>query len=1101
MHILEFISGCPVTEHFRSGAAFAAVAVALMGSLGVAGWWLDITALQHVSQPRADLQSHTALSFLLSGLALWWLRARSPDRRAQLAGRVGAGMVVVLGLLGLFESLTGGHPALETWLAGSANDVPMHATEPMERVIAGNFLLIGLALLLLDKTTRRGLRPAEWLVLPPLMAAFITVAGAMYGTHTLSSMAIHSALGFALLGAGILGARPEQGWMTVITSDLLGGIVMRRLIPVILLAIPLMFWVRLLGEEAGYYDTEFGIVLMLLGNILILFNVLWLTARFLNRAETRRRDAEAQLDKFSLAIEQSPQNTVITNLAGEIEYVNAAFLNTTGYTRDEVLGRSPRFLKSGNTLPEAHLEMWAALSQGRIWMGEMINRRKDGNEYVAAITITPLRNRNGAISHYVGMQEDVTEKKRMSAELEHYRHHLETQVTERTRELVAARDDAQRLTQVKSAFLANMSHEIRTPINAVLGFSELCLRTEMPARGRGYVEKIHIAASSLLGVINDILDFSKLEAGKLELDSTPFSLGEVLHRVAGLFNFKAREKGVELVIGAQPGIPDRLLGDPLRLGQVLINLVGNAIKFTDHGEVILLVEPQPHPEGAEPGRISLCFSVQDTGPGIPLEKQSELFTAFHQADNSTTRKFGGTGLGLTICKQLVERMGGTIRVESSPGTGACFRFTAQFHVAEGAPAPSPARSPLLGKRVLVVDDNAVMRTLLSRSVEAFGCNAEILESGEAALARLQSSTDIDLILLDWRLPGLDGLATARRIRAAGNHLPIVLVTGDEPEKARSEAREGEIHSFLAKPVSRSTLHDTLAHVLGGHALLPPLTGLRAVAPDLRGGRILVVDDNDFNRQVARELIELTGASVATADDGAQAVAAVAEGQFDLILMDLQMPVMDGYMATRTIRETRAELPILALTAHAIVDEKARVLDAGMNGIITKPILPDTLFAVLAKWLDGKVSGSISGHPAPLPPAPPATAAQGFDLSAGLARVNGDRTLLNRFLRLFRERNASCVADIGAALAQQDDATARRLTHALKGGAGTIGAIDLQACATRMEATLEPGKSASREQTACYSALESEWTRTLDTLAGLLDSPAENNPTHLSAQKS
>jgi two-component system sensor histidine kinase/response regulator len=1109
VHISEFFPDRPVTYYFRGGSRLATIVLVLMGSLGLAGWWLDIAVLRHVEQTWSGLQSSTALGFLLSGLALWGMGAGSPSYRLQLAGRVSAGMVVLLGLLGLTESLAGGRLAIETWLVGSANAVPMHGAEPMELVIAFNFLLTGLALLLLDKDSRHGLRPSEWLVLPSLMASFLTVAGAMYGTDTLSPLTTHTALGFALLGSAILGARPDRGWMAVVTSDLLGGIVMRRLIPVVLLVIPLLFWVRLLGEQRGYYDTELGIALMLLGNTLILCNALWLTARFLNRAETLRREAETQLGKFSLAIEQSPENTVITNLAGEIEYVNAAFLGTTGYSYTEVIGRNPRFMKSGMTPPEVYRTMWATLCQGRSWAGELINRRKDGHDYVAAVTITPLRNRDGAISHYVGVQEDITENKRMSAELEHYRHHLESQVEERTLEAVAARDHAERLSRVKSAFLANMSHEIRTPINAVLGFSDLCLRIELPARGRGYVEKIHGAASSLLGVINDILDFSKLEAGKLELDSTPFSLGEVLHRVASLFNLRAREKGVELVIGAQPGIPDRLLGDPLRLGQVLINLVGNAIKFTDHGEVILLVEPLPSPEATDPDRISLRFSIQDTGPGIPLEQQSELFAAFHQADNSTTRKFGGTGLGLAISKQLVERMGGRLCVDSSPGTGACFSFTVQIEITGGEAVPTPARSSLVGKRVLVVDDNAVMRTLLSRGVEAFGCNAVAMGSGEDALVQLQSRSDIDLILLDWRLPGLDGLATARRIRATGNLLPIVLVTGDEPEKARAEAKEGEVHSFLAKPVSQSTLHDTLAQVLGGHAVLPPLADMRAVAPDLGGARILVVDDNDFNRQVARELVELSGAQVSTVDDGAQAVTAVADGNFDLVLMDLQMPVMDGYMATRIIRATRPDLPILALTAHAIVDEKARVLEAGMNDIITKPILPNTLYATLAKWLDGKVFRNPAADAPALPTVIPTSdsfpdprlvppdvqsgALHGFDLTAGLARVNGDRQLLDRFLRLFRERNARCVADIGAALAQQDGATARRLAHALKGGAGTVGAIDLQASASRMEAALEPGKFVSRESALCYLALEAEWARTLDTLAGLLDRPAENNP--------
>ena len=658
--------------------------------------------------------------------------------------------------------------------------------------------------------------------------------------------------------------------------------------------------------------------------------------------------------------------------------------------------------------------------------------------------------------------------------------------------LKAAKVEAEAAAQAKGEFLANMSHEIRTPINAVLGFADLCLRIDLPPRGRDYVEKIHIAANSLLGVINNVLDFSKIESGKLEIESIPFSLGELLHRLSGLFNLRARKKGVELVIGAPPSVPDDLLGDPLRLGQILINLLENALKFTEHGEIQLTVESLR--DTSQGDRVTLRFLVSDTGPGLTAQQQARLFTAFTQADSSTTRKHGGTGLGLAICKQLVESMGGEIGVESTVGAGSRFSFSIRVGIPTPKTAPTPAHSILAGKRVLVVEDNGDMRALLCKYVEFLGCLPAAVNSGEAALERIQAKIDFDLILLDWHMPGIGGLATARHISATGLLIPIVLITGDEPELARTLVEDGEIQAFLSKPVGIAVLRETLSNVLSGNDSLAPQVPARNQIPVLTGKRILLVDDNDFNRQVARELVELTGATVVTANDGAEAVATAASAVFDLILMDLQMPVMDGYTATQTIRQSQPDLPILALTAHAIVGEKERVLAAGMNDILTKPIWPDTLHVMLLHWLSGtaRVESSAMDLALAAPPASmenlPETTEDGFDLATGLARVNGDRKMLDRFLRLFRERNAGCVAEIVAAMRQQDTTTAQRLAHTLKGSAGTIGAIDLQAAAARLEALLE-SEAHTGDRTESLTALESVWVRTLTTLGVLLDAPA------------
>jgi CheY-like chemotaxis protein len=551
-----------------------------------------------------------------------------------------------------------------------------------------------------------------------------------------------------------------------------------------------------------------------------------------------------------------------------------------------------------------------------------------------------------------------------------------------------------------------MSHEIRTPINAVLGFAYLCLKQDLQPREREYLVKIQSASQSLLGIVNDILDFSKVDAGMLKLESITFSLDEVLTRAASLFDRQMREKGVELVVGTSRSgmlctscnhktdcrrcvsappeksvvslfsessttVPDRLIGDPLRLGQVLVNLLSNAVKFTERGEVILSVEPVSVSADA----VILLFAVRDTGVGLTPDQQKNLFSAFSQADSSKTRKYGGTGLGLALSKQLVTCMGGKITVESEAGVGSCFSFTARFGVAVDN-ASLPAHAALGRKKALVVDDNLVMRTLLGGMANTVGCQVEMADSGKAALAYLDAGKTFDIILMDWRMPDMDGLSTALRLKKSGSTAPVLLITGDESELARLEARlqDVDIAAFLTKPVSVSSLLNAITTALGGLSAQPlrvEAGSKKSSLPDLTGARILLVDDNEFNREVGLELIKLTGATVETADDGAQAVAAVANGDFNLVLMDIQMPVMDGYTAARIIRDRWPDLPVIALTAHAMVEEKARVLAAGMNDIITKPIMPDTLYALLAGFLgSSRLEQSVGVTKPDLPPGVP-----------------------------------------------------------------------------------------------------------------------------------
>jgi two-component system sensor histidine kinase/response regulator len=771
------------------------------------------------------------------------------------------------------------------------------------------------------------------------------------------------------------------------------------------------------------------------------------------------------------------------NAQGTILSINNAIEELFGYEESELIGRNVSLLvpEPHRSAHDSYLARYQTTRQAHVigLARELEAQRKNGNIFPIELKVNEMTDDEG--STYIGVIRDITAQ----------------QASQRGFEV--ALEAAQAAAETKSRFLANMSHEIRTPINAVLGFSDLCLRLDLPARGRDYVTKIHGATQSLLGVINDILDFSKIEAGQMELEVIPFSLGEVLHRIANLFSVKAREKGVELVIGALPDVPDRLQGDPLRLGQVLTNLVGNALKFTARGEIALTVETA----SVSTESISLRFVVRDTGKGMTPEQLTQLFKPFVQADSSTTREYGGTGLGLAISKQLVESMGGMIHADSEAGVGSRFSFTVTLRTVTEMTSPR-ARSPLDGKRILVVDDNAVMRKLLVRFVEVFGCWAEATASGMEALALLQqANAHFDLILMDWRLPDLDGLATAQRIRAMGKTMPIVLVTGDAPEEARAEAGEHDIQAFLAKPVSSSTLHDTLVNVLDGHAVLPTLPVAKTETPDLRGARILLVDDNDFNRQVGSELIGLTGAEIDTVNDGEQAVAAVESGDYDLVLMDLQMPVMDGYTAARIIRERHPDLTILALTAHAMSEERARVLAAGMDDILTKPILPTVLYAMLSGRLATVPRRAVAAEPileaavpvvatvTAVPPAPTWADSEGFDFEMALSRFNNDPKVLERFLRLFRERNAGTVADVGAALAVPDWKAAQRLVHTLKGSAGTIGLTHLQLAAARLEKTLVA--AAADSSVRCdddFAALEAAWAHAREALAGRLDTPEQ-----------
>ncbi|MBP7585633.1 MAG: response regulator, partial [Spirochaetes bacterium] len=632
---------------------------------------------------------------------------------------------------------------------------------------------------------------------------------------------------------------------------------------------------------------------------------------------------------------------------------------------------------------------------------------------------------------------------------------------------------------------------IRTPMNAIIGMSHLALKTDLNPRQRDYLGKIDRAAHNLLQIINDILDFSKIEAGKLDMEAIPFNLDDVMGNLSTLVGVKAQEKNLELIFDTHAGIPNRLIGDPLRLNQVLVNLCGNAVKFTEKGEIVVrsrLLE-------RDGGTVRVEFSVSDTGIGLTEEQMNKLFQSFSQADSSTTRRYGGTGLGLSISRRLVEMMGGTIAVESRYGKGSVFKFDAVFRVQEGQEAaPSERITDLVGMRVLVVDDNQSARQILVEMMERLHFSVAANASGEEAVAELERASgageEYDLVLMDWKMPGLDGLEASGRIKAdprIGKKPVIIMVTAYGSEELLEKAEEAGLEGFILKPVSPSTVIDTIMAIFHGEKANGAVAARRPGREDpaetvrhIRGARILLVEDNDLNQQVALELLEGAGMSVTLAGDGREAVEKMNPG-FHAVLMDVQMPNMDGYEATRIIRSNREYegIPVIAMTANAMEQDLEEARGAGMVSHVVKPVDPLKLYRTLAEYIkpdpakpfDAPRDGCDdvilkapvrdgTGLPASLP---------GIDIEDGISHLAGNAAAYARLLRQFPASQGSCVDSIRSCLKKKAKDDAVRFAHSLKSVAGNLGAKKLFAAARDVELALKEGRGAA----GLINALEKE----------------------------
>ncbi len=765
--------------------------------------------------------------------------------------------------------------------------------------------------------------------------------------------------------------------------------------------------------------------------------------------------------KFRVIFNQSFQLGKLLSTDGRVLQANETMLKMSGLTEDQVNGK---FIWDGpwwgNDEAQSQKIRKAVESSAvsKVVRFETLHRDTEGKKIDIDFTLKPITGETGDVLYLLAEGRDITEEKLIRRELE------------------IAKNAAEKAAVAKSEFLANMSHEIRTPMNAILGMAHLLATTEMSTRQEDFVSKIQAAGRKLLGIINDILDFSKIEAGRLEIEKIPFELDNLMSEVSDVVAEKAQEKGLELLFHTASEVPMHIIGDPLRLSQILINIVNNAVKFTDKGEVVVSITAKE----VRPDRATLHFAVRDTGIGLKAEQIRSLFRPFTQADASTTRKFGGTGLGLAISRRLTNLMGGDIWVESEPEKGSTFNFILTFsYLPEKNVDPLIQSTDLRGMKVLVVDDNDTFQSIIKAMLESFSFEVKTASSGWEAIDLLEKAMDASepfkLVLMDWKMPKMDGLEASRQIKRnkrLSKTPTIIMVTAFGREEVMRKAEEIGLDGFLTKPVNRSLLFDSIMESFGKPGERKKqrksvVTADSAILAALKYIKVLLVEDNLTNQDVARGLLQSVGVKVTVVNNGKEALDALEGAAFDAVLMDIQMPVMDGYEAARCIRSRETggrKLPIIAMTANVLRDDREKAKAAGMNDQVDKPISPSDLYATLAKWVAPALFLSGREVPAFRSAAkvgidPQIKSVPGLDVADGLGRFQGDREMYCRALQRFAQENSDVAERIADDAANGDLESAVRSAHTLKGLAGTIGAGELAVAARNLETRLssEPGR--------------------------------------------
>ncbi len=717
-----------------------------------------------------------------------------------------------------------------------------------------------------------------------------------------------------------------------------------------------------------------------------------------------REQSRRELDNQKSALDQHAIVS-ITNTQGVITYANDRFTTISGYSREELIGSSHRIVNSGLHPSSFFSDLWATILQGEVWHGEVCNRTKDGALYWVNATVVPLLDANGRPEQFIAIRTDITDRKRAESEL------------------LQAKEAAEAASKAKSEFLANMSHEIRTPMNGIIGMTDLALDTALTEEQREFMSIVKSSADALLVVINDILDFSKIEAGKLLVEDISFDLHRAINETLKTLSLRAFEKKIELICDIDRHLPRQVIGDPGRIRQVLLNLLGNAIKFTEKGETALRAELRANNHGD----LEVHFAVRDTGIGIPPDKQQLIFEAFSQEDTSTTRRFGGTGLGLTISRRLVELMGGTMWLESEVGKGSIFHFTVHLQADENPFDIGHDMVDLRGRRMLLVDDNATNRRVLSKALENWGVQAQTAGSGEEALqlASVPDAPAWDCILLDAHMPGMDGYELAHRLSASLNPLPPMMMLSSGAMRGDAQrCQAAGIAGFFSKPIATEELLAALSRILGiagKSESSTPLVTRHVLHETQVVLNVLLVEDHPVNQKLAIGLLEKWGHQVTLAVNGQEAVDLTASHSFDVLLMDMHMPVMGGIEATRRIRAReqalkQSPLSIIAMTAAAMQADRDACLAVGMNDYIAKPVKAQELMEKLLV-LGASIGSDKRVH-------------RPFAYAEALA--DADRETVEIVVGLFLETYPRDLAALRQSLTQNDADTFTRTAHSLKG---------------------------------------------------------------------
>lgn len=805
-------------------------------------------------------------------------------------------------------------------------------------------------------------------------------------------------------------------------------------------------------KSGSLFPVEIGLVTVALNNELHVIAAI--------TDITERKKLERERNKLSQILEMTPDFIGTADMDGNLGYHNKASFDMLGIPMETDM--STMHIKNMHPEWAAKLILETAhpqLAKTGVWMGETALLHKDGHEIPVSQVIILHRDKNGEPEFISTVMRDISEQKR------------------REQELSEARIAADAASRAKSEFIANMSHEIRTPMNAVLGMTQLMLRTPLSRQQKEYLQKSQGAAKTLLGILNDILDFSKVEAGKLNIEPHIFSLDEVLRNLGVIAASSLKGKSVEIIYDIPHDLPAQIVGDSLRLGQVLINLTSNAIKFTNEGQVVISLTIT----SLEDQIILIRFAVEDSGIGISPEQWKNLFKGFAQAEASTTRRYGGTGLGLVISKRLVELMGGELEGRSEYGKGTRFEFELPFTVVESY-QQKEIQTPLQNKRVLLADDNSRTRETIAKIITTFGWQLELATSGNQAIELIQAAhkkqNPFDVMFIDWNMPELSGLATCQKInRELKEARPSVIImlsqTPDDLADQKIQCDQANVDGLITKPITASMLLDAVSDVILARNLIKNTQfESEPTTQRLAGINILLVEDNELNQEVARELLVQEGAVVQIANNGLEAVELVCNShvKIDIVLMDVQMPVMDGFEATKKIREMSqfSSLPIIAMTANAMLEDRNAALKAGMNDHIGKPFSLENLVHTLNRWV--KIASKVTAEESPLlPVAEPAIAADdhlfGFDVQGTLIRLGGKPEFYLRFLKSFVGQLEASKSNFRTALNEKDNKQIYLQVHSIKGVAGTMGAVELSAYAKQLHSELQTktGRELSHEE--------------------------------------